>query len=309
MPAITSDLRERARGCLVGAAIGDAFGMALEAAPMQPVTAQVREMRRGRLPAGHFTAHTGAILTVAEGLLEPEPVSIDELAARTQAPHRPGAAGSRGQARGFLGRLLRPEPSQQNAPAAAEVAASADPAVVARSLPVALATLDNHFACLAQARQLGEATHPHPDCVAGGAFVAAVLWHLVQGLAPRQAVRQSLQMCSDLSPVLEESIRWASTRMREKLANGEQVDEIIEAVVWGLLTTASFAEAVTRVCNLGGSASVAGTIVGAWAGAAYRHSGIPADWRAGVHGTWPARGGSTWREKDLVQLAERLLQA
>lgn len=308
MPAITPDLRERARGCLLGAAIGDAFGMALEGAPMQPVTHQVRQMRRGRLPEGQFTAQTGSMLAVAEGLLEPQPLSAEELAARVEPPRWSEGGRERGQTFGLLGHLLRVEPRRQGAPATAEPAPSADPSVLARCLPIALATLDNHFACLSQARELTRVTHPHPDCVTGGAFVAAVLWHLVQGLAPRQAVQQSLQVLSDLPPLVEESVRWASTRMRDRLANGEQVYEIIEAVVWGLLTTASFAEAVTRVCNLGGHASIAGTIVGAWAGAAYRHSGIPADWRAGVHGTWPARGGPLWLEKDLVQLAEHLVQ-
>lgn len=306
MPAITPDLRERARGCLLGAAIGDAFGMALDEAPMQPVTEQVRQMRRGRLPEGQFTAHTASILAVAEGLLEPEPLSAEELAARVESPRRPDSGRERGSGLGFLGRLVRPRTRPDASPAVA-VASSADASVLPRCLPIALATLDNHFSCVAQARELIRAANDHPDCVAGGAFVAAVLWHLVHGLAPRQAVQQSLQVCGDLPPVLDESIRWASTRMRDKLANGEHVDEIVEAAVWGLLTTASFAEAVTRVCNLGDHASVAGTIVGAWAGSAYRHSGIPADWRTAVHGTWPSRGGQLWLEKDLVQLSERLV--
>lgn len=308
MPAITPDLRERARGCLLGAAIGDAFGMALEGAPMQPVTHQVREMRRGRLAAGHFTSHTDSILSVAEGLLEPKPLSAEEMAARLQPSRRPDGKLGNGQPFGFLRHLTRPQSHPQDTPAAAEATPDADPTMLPRCLPIALATLDNHFACLAQTRELSRVTHPHPDCVTGGAFVAAVLWHLVQGLAPRQAVQQSLQACNDLPEMLGESIRWASTRRREQLANGEQVYEILETVVWGLLTTASFAEAVTRVCNLGGHASVSGTIVGAWAGAAYRHSGIPADWRAGVYGSNPSRGGSPWREKDLTQLAEHLVQ-
>ena len=308
MPAITPDLRERARGCLLGAAVGDAFGMALEGAPMQPVNAQLREMRQGRLPQGSFTTHTGTMLTLAEGLLEEEPLGAEALAARVEAVRTHRAEGARPAGRPtILARVLGAQPPAPAGQAATEVTAAPDAAVLTRCLPIALAHLDNRFACMALARDVARATHPHPDCAAGAAFVAVLLWHLVQGVAPRQAVQHSLQASSDLPPMLEETIRWASTRVRDTLTNGGQVQQIIESTVWGLLTTASFAEAVTRVTNLGGNAAVAGALIGAWAGAAYRHSGIPADWRTQVWGTWPPRGGRIWREKDLVQLAERLV--
>ncbi|HOG48196.1 MAG TPA: ADP-ribosylglycohydrolase family protein [Anaerolineae bacterium] len=307
MPAITPDLRERARGCLLGAAVGDAFGMALDRAPRQPVNAQIRSMRRGRLPEGQFTASTGAMLTVAEALLEASPPDAAALAARVEAARKANAPRIGVQARGLLAHLAGVPPRDQAEAAAAE-SPKPDAGVLLRCLPLALANLDNPFACLTQARDLCRATHPHPDCAAGGGFVATVLWHLIQGLAPRQALRQSLEACGDLPSTLEHTIRWASTRLRDKLVNGAEVQPLVESAVWGLLTTASFAEAVTRVTNLGGSAAIAGALIGAWAGAAYRHSGIPADWRTLVHGTWPARG-RTWREKDLADLALRLALA
>jgi len=311
MPAITPDLRERARGCLLGVAVGDAFGMALEGAPMQPVNAQVREMRRGRLPEGSFTANTGTMLTLAEGLLEAEPQSAEQLAARVEATRagRVDGARSGGQATGFWARALGIQPRPKGGTAISEVTSSPDAEVLIRCLPIALATLDNRFACLALARDVARATHPHPDCTSGSAFATVLLWHLVQGMAPRQAVQQSLQACADLPPLLDETIRWASTRVRHTLANGSEVQQIIESTIWGLLTTASFAEAVTRVANLGGNAATAGALIGAWAGAAYRHSGIPADWRGQVCGAWPPRGGHLWREKEFLQLAERLVLA
>jgi ADP-ribosyl-[dinitrogen reductase] hydrolase len=74
-----------------------------------------------------------------------------------------------------------------------------------------------------------------------------------------------------------------------------------------LLTTAFFAEAIARVANLGGNATTAAALLGALAGAAYRASGIPADWRARVYGTWPPRGGQIWRQAEIVELADRLV--
>jgi len=185
----------------------------------------------------------------------------------------------------------------------------ADAGSLTRCLASALASIGDQNACLSRARSLTRLTHRHPDCVAGGAFVAVVLWHVLHGMAPRQAVWQGLKACGDLSETLEEAIRLAPTRRRDYLDNGHLVQPMLESVVRSLLSTASFAEAVTRVTNLGGNATVAGALVGALAGAAYRHSGIPADWRTRVHGIWPPRGGRMWREPELVELANQLLLA
>ena len=309
MTAITPDLLERARGAVLGAAIGDAFGMALEGAPRQHVNAQIREMREGRLPAGHFTSSTGALLTVAEMLMEPQPLEGEELASRLTAWQRPRRPRSASQSPGLLGRLFgRGSQARLGAAPGAE-AEVADTEALTRCLPVALINIHDRNACLSQARRLTRVTHQHPDCVAGGAFVAATLWHLLQGMAPRQAVQQALQACGDLSERLAETIRLASTRPREAIVNGDLVEPLLESVIRYLLTTAFFVEAIVRVANLGGNAATAGTLIGALAGATCRVGGIPADWRVKVHGTWPPRGGRLWGQQQLVELADRLLLA
>ena len=45
-------VRNLARGCAAGAAIGDALGMPLEFGPRRPLDRLVRDMAPGRLPAG-----------------------------------------------------------------------------------------------------------------------------------------------------------------------------------------------------------------------------------------------------------------
>ncbi len=303
MPAITPDLLEHARGCLLGAAVGDAFGMSLEGLPRQDVKHQVRELRRGRSPLGQFSEITGAALTVGERLLDGIAPGDEDLARQLTAGRKRASQGVRPGllrrlAGGERGREPRGEPGEE-----------ADASVLARCLPVALANVADRNACLAQARDLVVLTHRHPDCSAGGAFVAAVLWNLLHGMAIRQAVQQSLHVCGAMPEALAEKISMAPTRTREQLSNGPLVGSVLESVIWGLVTTASFAEAITRVTNLGGSATNAGALIGAFAGAAYHHGGIPADWRAQTYGTWPPRGGRTWLEADLVELANRLVLA
>ena len=45
---------------------------------------------------------------------------------------------------------------------------------------------------LADSRLQSQVTHPHPECVAGSAFVNATIYHLVHGVAAQAAVGQAL---------------------------------------------------------------------------------------------------------------------
>jgi len=301
MPAITSDLIHRARGCLLGAAVGDAFAMPLEGAPRPYGGAQCREMRAGRLEAGRFTAATEQMLTTALQLLDAQ----WPLAEKTEARGRKEASPPAGAGKLTLLARLGRKPSD-----ALPVEATApDPAVLTRCLPLALAYIGDRDACIEQARQRTALTHSHPDCLSGSAFTAVLLWQLLRGVAPNRAVPQSLRWCGEISDALAETIQNAPGCPRERLTNGSTVAAVLESVVWGLSVTASYQEAVTRVANLGGPfASTAGALIGAFAGAAYRFSGVPADWRAQLHGVWPLRGGRTWRDADLAELGERLVQ-
>jgi ADP-ribosyl-[dinitrogen reductase] hydrolase len=308
MPAITPDLLERARGLLLGAAVGDAFGMALEGRPRQHVGAQIREMRPGRLPLGHFTASTGAALTVSQCLLGDRALDREELAAELLAGRKPRRPRSRSYGLAALRqRLGHKQPP--GAAADADEPPPTDAGALSRCAPLALAYVGDRNACLSQARAVTRLTHAHPDCIAGSAFLAAMLWHLMHGMAPGQAMLESLKACGDLSETLEQTIRQASTRRYDQVANDDQVQPMLEGVVRNLFATAYFAEALVRAANLGGAAATSGTLAGALAGAVYGHSGIPANWRGFVHGVWPPRTTHAWREAELVDLANRLILA
>ena len=307
MAHITPDVLDRARGCLVGAAIGDAFGMALLGAARQPVGAQVRELRRGRLAAGQFTENTGSMLAVAENWLAHGSLDAEALAKSLAAAQPGGSRGAPGAP--LLGWLLGPStPPPPAEPAPGPQPSPADARPLVRAMPLALANIGNLFACLDEARIQSRVTHPQIECVAGSAFIAGTLWHLLQGMPPREAMRQALGETGDLPEGVARSIRQAPGRMRDQLTNASQVEPILVSVTWGFLTTVSFTEAVTRVANLGGDAATAAALVGGLGGAAYRYCGIQADWRLQVHGTWPQRGGRLWRAQDLLELADRLLQ-
>ncbi len=300
-------IMDRLRGVAVGDAIGDALGMPLEFGPAIPLDRLVREMRPGRLPAGAFTDDTEMALALADSLLARTPLDPADLTQRFVAWYRAGPADIGRQTRLARKRISRGEPwNAAVAAVQAENPWSAGNGSVMRCWPVALAHWNDLDRLLADSRLQSQVTHPHPECVAGSAFVNLVIYHLAHDAEPQAAVSQALDN-ADLPADLREAIEEAPAKRRADLPNSGWVRHTLESAVWGLLTTDSFKEAVVQVVNLGDDADTAGAVVGALAGAAYGLAAIPAAWRAAVHGEWPLRGGERWDAARLVALADRLV--
>ncbi len=302
-------IRARIRGCAVGAAVGDALGMPLEFGPPRPPDGMVREMTAGRLPAGSFTDDTEMALALAESFLAHCPLDPADLAQRFVAWYRAGPPDIGIHTRSVLARIARGEPwdwavqaVQQRRPD------SAGNGSVMRCWPVALAHGDDLDGLLADSRLQSRVTHPHPECLAGSAFVNAAIYHLLRGASPAQAVAQALDD-AEVPPPLRAVIEAAPARRREELVNSGWVRHTLESAVWGLVTTDSFEEAVVQVVNLGRDADTAGAVVGTLAGAAYGLKAIPARWREALRGEWPLGSGHLWREEDFIALADRLAES
>ena len=308
--------KDRARGCAVGAAIGDALGMPLEFGPPQPSDRLVREMRAGRLPAGTFTDDTEMALALAESLLAHRPLDpadgstelAEVLAQRFVAWYRAGPNDVGIHTYSILSRIADGEPWEQAVETEQRQRPdSAGNGSVMRCWPVALAHWSDLDSLLADSRLQSRVTHPHPDCVAGSAFVNTVIYHLLRGIPPAEAVAQALETAEVPGP-LRSVIEAAPRRRREELENSGWVRHTLESAIWGLLTTESFEEAMVQVVNLGRDADTAGTVVGALAGAAYGLAAIPIRWREVLRGEWPLKSGRIWRANDLVALADQLVQ-
>jgi ADP-ribosyl-[dinitrogen reductase] hydrolase len=300
-------VRNRARGCAVGAAVGDALGMPLEFGPRRPLDALVRDMGPGRLPAGTFTDDTEMALALAESLVARCPLDPADLAQRFVAWLHSGPDDVGIHTHNVLTRIAAGEPWDRAVEAEQQLRPhSAGNGSVMRCWPVALAHAQDLDRLLADSRLQSRVTHPHPDCKAGSAFVNATLYFLLHGVAPAGAVARGLQASEVLDP-LRTLLVQAPARQREQLDNTGWVRHTLESAVWALQTTDSFEEAVVQVVNLGGDADTAGAVAGALAGTAYGLEAIPLSWREALQGEWPLHSGVRWRVSDLVGLADRLL--
>ena len=297
---------DRIRGCAVGAVAGDALGMPLEFGTRLPEHRLVRGMMAGRLPAGSFTDDTEMALALAESLLASCPLDPADAARRWVDWYHAGPDDVGMHTQHVLARITAGE-SWAQATEAEQVKHpnSAGNGSVMRCWPVALAHWQNLDQLLVDSCLQSRVTHPHPECEAGSALVNATIYYLLHGTPPVDAVAQALD-AAKAPDALRAAVEAAPSRRREELPNSGWVRHTVESAMWGLLTTASFEEAVVQVVNLGGDADTAGAVAGALAGAAYGLASIPADWRQALRGEWPLRSGVRWDEARLIDLADRL---
>jgi ADP-ribosyl-[dinitrogen reductase] hydrolase len=299
-------IRERIRGCAVGAAVGDALGMPLEFGPRRAVDRLARDMQAARLPAGSFTDDTEMALALAESLVAHSPLDPADLAQRFVAWYRTGPPDVGIHTGSVLGRIAAGEPWEEVVEAAQRRRPdSAGNGSVMRCWPVAVARWDSLDRLLAESRLQSSVTHPHPECLEGCAFVNATIYYLVRGILPAEAIARALSHV-ELPLPAQETIKAAPGRERDSLVNSGWVRHTLESAVWGLRATDSFEEAVVQVVNLGNDADTAGAVVGALAGAAYGLEAIPDRWRSALQGEWPLRSGKRWHVADLIDLADRL---
>jgi len=305
--AVSSAVRDRLRAAALGAALGDALGMPLEFGPAQPLTALVREMHSGRLPAGSFTDDTEMALALAESLLAFTPLNPQDLADRfvDWLGHNPPDVGN--QTYHILNRMRQGldweaaslESFQRNPN-------SSGNGSVMRCWPVALARCTQPQQLIADSRLQSRVTHPAQDCQDACALVNWMIRELAFGASPEQALDSALGAVSVSAQALE-MLRRAPQQPCAELKNSGWVLHTLESAVWGLMTTHSFEEAVVQVANLGEDADTAAAVTGALAGAAYGLDAIPPRWRKALRGEWPLDSGEIWDAPRLLRLADDLL--
>ncbi len=300
-------LLDRARGCAVGAAVGDALGMPLEFGPRRPIDALMRDMQPGRLEAGTFTDDTEMALAVAESLLANRPLDQADLAQRFLAWYRAGPPDV-GLHTSLVLRRIKGGAGWKEAArqVQSEHPQSAGNGSLMRCWPVALACWNDLDRLIDESVRQGEVTHLHPECSAACAFTCVTIFELLHGRPRLEAVARGLESVQ-MPGALRATVEAAPHQTRDELANSGWVRHTLTCAVWGLLTTNSFEEAVVQVANLGDDADTAASVAGALAGAFYGLGAIPPRWQAAIHGEWPLRSGVRWDVRELAELADRLL--
>jgi ADP-ribosyl-[dinitrogen reductase] hydrolase len=268
----TTSAEDRAVGCLLGLAVGDALGTTLEFAPRD--RAQVADMVGGGpfgLEAGQWTDDTAMALCLADALLAEPQIDPADLQDRFLAWVQDGAYSATGTCfdigQTTLSAINRYRRGH-GALAGDTSPTSAGNGSIMRLAPVAVRWWSAPDAAERVADLQGRTTHAAPACRDACALLTRVLNAAIAGQPAHTA----------LFP--EPDPAWCPAI--QAIARGDWANRVVhtlEAGLWAAYTTDTFHDAVLRAANLGDDADTVAAVAGQIAGALYGASAIPQDWR------------------------------
>lgn len=301
-------IEDRAVGALLGLALCDALGTALEFRPpgtFEPIDDIVGGGPFGLEP-GQWTDDTSMALCLADSLIGQGGFDAEDQMHRYVGWWRNGDNSVTGTCfdigntvAGALGRFERTgEP----------FAGSSDPnsagnGSLMRLAPVALAAWPNPEKTIQWAGESSRTTHGAPTCISACQYFAAMLHGALDGVGKQQLVgkihepQPGIWQCFPLAPEIREIAEGSFRRKNPPEIKGSgYVVESLEAALWAFHQTDDFRSGALAAVNLGDDADTTGAIYGQIAGAHYGRSGLPKDWLAKLH----------WRE-EIAERARRLI--
>ncbi|MGI8980060.1 MAG: ADP-ribosylglycohydrolase family protein [Pirellulaceae bacterium] len=283
----------RARGCLLGLAIGDALGAAVEfkkPGTFEPVTGYRGGGPHG-LMAGEWTDDTSMALALADSIASVG-WDLGDQAARYVRWMRRGEYSVNGR-RFDIGcttgtALLAFERSQDPRTCGEVSDRSSGNGSIMRLAPVPMryhSLFPGDIGRLADlAAESSLVTHASPKCLSACRYLGLVLAGLVEGvdkkdvLSPAWPMLEELRSHTPLHPDIDEVAAGSfRTRQPPQIAGSGYVVRSLEAALWAFQQTDDFQSAVLRAVNLGDDADSTGAVCGQLAGACYGAHGIPAE--------------------------------
>jgi ADP-ribosyl-[dinitrogen reductase] hydrolase len=308
VPALTISMREqrgmltkdRQRGSLLGLAIGDALGAAVEFEPAGsfPEVVGYRDGGPHGLEPGEWTDDTSLALALADSIAE-HGWDLQDQAERYLSWWRTGAYSVNGRVFDIGIATCR---ALQRFRETGDPRRSGDPSPQASGngslmrlgpVPVAYARLfpDRLELLVERLVESSLPTHASPQCLSSCAYFGLVLCGLLHGrpreevLAPDWEPLRWLEGRFPLHPEVLEVARGSFRRKQPPEIRGSgYVVRCLEAALWAFHDAADFRRAVLRAVNLGDDADTTGAVCGQVSGACWGESAIPREWRDGLAG-------------------------
>ena len=287
-----TDFLSRARGALVGLAVGDAVGTTNEfkvASTFKPIT----DMVGGGpflLKPGQWTDDTSMALCLADSLLAKGHYDSFDVMERYQRWFSKGYRSSTDRCFDIGGQVraaLFDFEHEQRVPVTAERSNRAGNGAIMRLAPVVIAGFEHREIreIVVTAGLSARETHYSVEAEAATEVFAALLVGALLGWAPEHII--NVGWASTGHAFDEMAARVISTDPAERAAWEKDTSGYIvnglRLAVHGLLDFGSFDEAVLAIANMGGDADTNAAIYGQLGGAFYGIEGIPASWRERVH--------------------------
>lgn len=293
-------LTDRARGCLLGLAAGDAVGTTVEFKPrgsFRPLTDMVGGGPFGLKP-GQWTDDTSMALCLGYSLDECGGFDARDQMTRYVRWWREGYLSSTGACFDIgvtVSGALR-KFQQTGDP----YAGSTDPHKAGNGCIMRLAPIPIfYFPAIEQAEQYAadssRTTHGAAECVDASRLFARMLVRALRGAPKVEILSGDAATFTGAAKI--EAIACGAYRGEEdsQLRGSGYVVDCLEAALWCFAHTDSFADAVLMAANLGDDADTTAAVCGQVAGAYYGETGIPEPWLAKL-----------MMGREIGELAERL---
>ena len=301
MPDDPAAILDRATGCLLGLAVGDALGTTLEFTERDTRPHHTAMLGGGTfgLKPGEWTDDTAMALALGHSLVARGGLDPHDLMDRFVLWWREGAYSCTGTCFdiGLTTRQALTRYQRTGDPfAGATDPHTAGNGSLMRLAPVALWALDDAMAAAALARDQSRTTHATPQAVEACAFFVGLLRTALHGADKAAVLTPRLwRGHPEVADVAGGSWR---TKERADIRSSGYVVATLEAALWAVARTDSFADALILAVNLAGDADTVGAVTGQLAGALHGARGIPPEWLAPL----------AWRTR-LTDLAAALLTA
>jgi ADP-ribosyl-[dinitrogen reductase] hydrolase len=273
--------RDRALGCMLGLAVGDAVGAAVAFKPrgsFAPVADMVGGGPIGLAP-GEWTSATAMALCLARSLLAKCALDQLDFMNRLRGWMERGENTVNGTAVnvGTTTRTAIELFARTDEPAAGAVdSESAGNGSLARMAPLALFAAGDEVEARFLSNKQSRATHGTIECLDACELFVAQLVDALNGADFDAATRPRIMaLCPNVLAI--NGGEWID-KLREAIQSSGYVVETLEAALWSVARARDFREAVLTAVNLGGDADSVGAVAGQLAGALYGASAIPAEW-------------------------------
>jgi len=291
-------VHDRQRGTLIGLAVGDALGAAVEfeSPGTFPEVTGYRSGGPHGLARGQWTDDTSMALALADSIGHVG-WNLDDQARRYLSWFEGGWYSVNGRCfdigitcRRGLARFSKTgdaktsgDPAERSSGNGSIMRLAPVPIYYAGLYPARLPEL------VLRATESSLPTHASPQCLSACAYLGVVLAALIQGedckevLDPNWRILRELREVHGFHRAVADVAEGSFRRKAPPQIRGTgYVVDCLEAALWAFHGAADFREAVLRAVNLGDDADTTGAVCGQLAGAYWGESGIPQDWREGL---------------------------
>ena len=289
--------RNRQRGTLLGLAIGDALGAAVEfqfPGTFDPVIG-FRDGGPHNLAPGEWTDDTSMALALADSIVKGW--DINDQVQRYLKWWQTGAYSVNGRCFDIgnttIAALQRFQESRNAQSSGASSHTSSGNGSIMRLAPVPIYynyMFPNDLSNLIQrAVESSLTTHASPQCLSACVYMTVVICGLFDGRTrnevldpgwePMRQAREIAPFHPDIAEVADGSFR---RKQPPEIVGSGYVVKTLEAALWAFHDAEDFRQAVLQVVNLGDDADTTGAVCGQLAGAYWGESGIPQEWLDGL---------------------------